>query len=480
MHGVLWTLVFVFVSFIFFSWGMKFSGSDRQDPNILAKIGEETVTYAEFNKTYQPAVERLYKMKDENPTSEEIKKLKEEVLDNLVDEAILRQTASNLGLTVHEDELMGVLQRQNAFQDENGKFDKKKYYQVLEANQLTPEQFESSQKDQLLLQKIRTVLMDGVLFTPDDVKNFAVFLNRDLKASYVSMDVSEYEKKISPSDSDLQSYYQANKSRYDHPERAKIQHVLLSLQGNESLQDQDKAKNSLEDYRKQILSKKSTFKEIAKKYSQDGGSKDKGGDLGWISRNSLGQDLKDFEQAVFKLKKGEISQPLKTKYGYHIVQLEDREGEYKSTFTEVRSKVLAQYQKEKAAQKVLALSEQLAEKLKNKEPMEKAAAALGLTVSETTWFNRSSGIPKLKDSKDLSEELADLYPADWKGPLNHGQTELFFQVAETREGGKSPEEIVKDTPDISQRLASQRQEVWLKDFLTDQRKKLKVKTFLNG
>ena len=480
MHGVLWTLVFVFVSFIFFSWGMKFTGSDRRDPNQLAKIGDEVVTYADFNKTYQPAVEKLYRIKDENPTSDEIKKLKEEVLDNLVDEAVLRQTALSLGLNVPDDELIGALQHQKSFLDDNGKFDKDKYLKTLEAYQFTPEQFENAQKEQMLLQKMRTVFDDSILFTNDDMKNYAVFLSRELKASYVIMDVAQYEKKISPSESDLKSYYQSNKNRYDTPERVKVRHVLISLQGSESLQDQEKAKNSLEDYRKQILSKKATFSEIAKKYSQDGGSKDNGGDLGWISADTMGPELKDFEAAVLKLKKGEISEPIKTKYGYHIAQASDRQSRYQSRFEEVRAKVLQQYQKEKAAQKIIALSEQLVEKLKNKETLDKAAADLGLSVSETTWFNRTTGIPSLKDSKEISEELSDLYSNDWKGPLSLGQKEIFFQVSETRESGKSDESIEKDTPDIARRLSSHRQEMWLKDFLAYQKKVLKVKTYLTN
>ncbi len=480
MHGVLWTLVFVFVFFIFFSWGMRFTGSGQKDPNVLAKIGDETVTYEEFNKTYQPAVEKLYKMKEENPTSDEIKKLKEDVLNNLVDDAILRQTASNLGLSVPDDELVGALQHQRYFLDDSGKFDKKKYYQVLEANQLTPEQFESSQKEEMLLQKIRTVFQDGIIYTHQDVDQFAGFLNRDLKADYVVMNVADYEKKISPSSSDLEAYYQTNKSRYDHAERIKIRHILISLQGSESLQDQGKAQANLEDYRKQILSKKSTFQELAKKYSQDGSSKDRGGDLGWLTRNTMGDDLKDFETAIFKLKKGELSEPIKSKFGYHLVFVEDREDAYKSTFAEVKPKVLQQYQKEKAAQKILSLAEQLAEKLNNKDSLKKAAADLGLPVVETSWFNRTTGIPELKDSKAISDELAELYSNDWKGPLELGEKEIFFQVTDSRESGKDLQALEKDTPNIGQRLAAYHQEIWLKDFLADQKKKLKVKTFLNS
>ncbi len=481
MHGVMWTLVFVFVSFIFFSWGMKSSFTNRKDPNTLAQVGEEIINYADFNKVYQPAMDKLYNAKEESPNPSEIKKLKEQVLEKLVDEAVLRQVALKLGLSVPDDELMGFLQHQNYFLNETGKFDKKKYMELLEANHFKPEDFENSQRQDILLQKIRSILMDGVLFTNEDLKNFAVFLGRDLKAVYVSIDPEKYEKKIQPSSPDLKAYYENNKNRYDHVERAKVRHILINLQGNESTVDQEKAKKNLEQYRNEILAKKkSTFEETAKKFSQDGGSKDKGGELGWISRNGMGKDFKEFEDAVFRMKKGEISQPVKTKFGYHLVQLEDHEKEYKSVFEEVKTKVLKQYQKEKATQQIINLSEQLVEKLKNKEDLIKAADSLALEVTSTSWFTRDSGIPMLKDSKELSGELATLYPNQWKGPLELDQTEYFFQLTDARENKVEAENSLRDDPGIERKLLSFRQDIWLKDYLADQRKKLRVKTFLNS
>ncbi|MFI5206159.1 MAG: SurA N-terminal domain-containing protein, partial [Candidatus Paceibacterales bacterium] len=259
MHFILWIIVFVFVVGIFFVFGMKSKGFDDRDPNLVARIGENTITYTDFNKTYQPALDKLYRAKEDTPTASEIKKLKDQVLEHLIDEAILQQTGQKLGITVPDEELVGWLQRQNYFLDDNGKFSKTKYYQMLQANQLTPEQFENSQRNQMLTQKIQSILFDGVLLNNNELTEYAQFLNRDLKAAYVSLDLETYEKRVSATEENLKDFYQSNKSQYDHPERAKVRHILISLQGNESIQDQDKAKVSLEDYRKQILSKKATF-----------------------------------------------------------------------------------------------------------------------------------------------------------------------------------------------------------------------------
>jgi peptidyl-prolyl cis-trans isomerase D len=257
MHFILWmVLVFFIVGGGFFMYGTKLKAFDDKDPNLVAQVGKTTITYTEFNKACQPALDKLYRAKEESPNPSEIKRLKDQVLDQMVDEAILQQTGEKLGITVPDEELVGWLQRQNYFLDETGKFSKTKYYQMLQANQLTPEEFESSQRNQMLLQKIQSILFDGILFTNDEVLQYAQFLNRDLKASYVSLDLEAYEKQVSVSEGDLKDYYQSNKNQYDHPERAKVRHILIGLQGNESIQDEGKAKTSLEDYRKQYSPKK--------------------------------------------------------------------------------------------------------------------------------------------------------------------------------------------------------------------------------
>src|SRR5258708_28599021 len=141
MHVILWGLLVVFICGIFFVFGMKSKGFEDKNPNLLAKVGEAKITYAEFNMAYQPALDKLYRANDGSPNSFEIKNLKEQVLDRLIDDAILRLTAQKIGVSVADEELVGWLQRQSYFLDDNGKFDKTKYYQTLQANQLTPEQF---------------------------------------------------------------------------------------------------------------------------------------------------------------------------------------------------------------------------------------------------------------------------------------------------------------------------------------------------
>jgi parvulin-like peptidyl-prolyl isomerase len=483
MHVVLWTLLVVFiVGGVFFGFGMRYSSMNgKYDTSVYAaKVGDSGVTRADFNKAYQPVLDKIYAAEPEGPTSEETQQLQQQVLNSLIDDLILEDTAKKLNISVSDEELAATIRRQPYFADQNGNFDKEKYAQILQANQLTVEQYESSQRQEILLQKIRSVLLDGVLFTRNEAEDYFSLLNRDLKAVYVVLDEAIYEKNIKFSEDDLKEFYENTRSQYDHPERVKIRHIFITPTQSEGFQDADKAQKMLEDYRQQVLSGKAKFQDLAQKYSQDDRTKNRGGEIGWIERGTLPKEAQTLEDNIFGLKKGEITKPFKLQNGYDIAQIEDYEPAYKSTFDLVHSKVLDQYRKEKAAQKIEAISEQLIQKLKNKLSLVNSAKELGLSTTITDWFNRQAGVPNISGSKDAAGELASLYPQQWKGPLAIQQKEYFFQIIDARDE-KNPKPMSdQDQVQLTQRMNYERQQSWLQDFLTFERKKLGVKNFLDG
>jgi len=213
---------------------------------------------------------------------------------------------------------------------------------------------------------------------------------------------------------------------------------------------------------------------LAAPYSPDQGSKDRGGELGWFPRGAI---VKEFEEVAFGLKKGELSKPFKTPYGYHIVLVEDHEKAFQSTFADTRSKALTQYQQEKAFQKISVLSQQLAFNLQKGGDLEKAAGILGLPYHTTSWFNRETGIPGLKDSKPLADAMADLYAKDWKGPVPLGNNSLFIQILDAKPGKSDAKKLEKEIPSLGRRLTASKEQAWMKNYLEAQKKALNVKTF---
>jgi peptidyl-prolyl cis-trans isomerase D len=236
--------------------------------------------------------------------------------------------------------------------------------------------------------------------------------------------------------------------------------------------DGNKAEKDLENYRQQILSGKTTFAAVAKEHSLDTGSKKQGGDLGWVTR---GQMVKEFEDEVFNTNKGELTKPFKSKFGYHLAQVTDIEKEYKSTFSGVRAKVLTQFKKAKANQKLLDVAGKLAEKIKNKETLSKAANELGLHSSETAWFTQGKEIAGIKDSKNATQELVNLYPGEWAGPFPLGGKEYFFQLTEAKEGPATDKD-----QSIGQKFMAGHADDWFKNYLEQEKKTLNIKTYLNS
>ena len=118
MQVVLWGLVVAFVATIFIAWG---AGSTLQknasDPNVVAKVGDQKITYDEFNKIYQPQLDRLYSIVGETPSADQLTNLKKHILDTLIDNAVLTQTDAKLGVTVSDEELATALQHEPYFLD---------------------------------------------------------------------------------------------------------------------------------------------------------------------------------------------------------------------------------------------------------------------------------------------------------------------------------------------------------------------------
>lgn len=478
MQVILWLLIAAFViGFLFLAGGRWFMRETR-DPNTLAQVGDQTITYVEFNEAYQQNYDNLFGRTEIEPTEEQTKHLRQQVLDQLIDNAILARAAKNLGVSISMDDVANMIQRSQYFMDESGKFDPKLYFNFLQQKNFTPAQFEALQQGQMLVQKIQSLLDEGFLYAPSDLEAYRVFLNRELQALYISLNTASFVKGIQVREDDLKDFFEAHREQYDIREQAKARHILISVSPSAGMPDQAKAKQTLDDLRSQILSGKITFNAAALKYSQDTGTQKKGGELGWLDK---GTTVKEFDEALFRLKTGEISQPVQTKFGYHLIQLEEYQSARKVSFSEIRSKVEKQYRQEKALNQMLSLSSQIASKLQSKESLGQIGKELSLPAFQTAWFNRRAEISGLKGSLTTAKTLSDLYPDQWKGPLSIGENEYFFQITEAKppQGLKVEDASDPDFALVRDTFIKNRVKLWLKDYLEAQRKELKVKTYLN-
>jgi len=469
---VLWVVIAAFIGTIFIAWGMKSYGDKTgvTDPNTAASVGDQKVSYDQFYKAAESYNDTL-EAAGCQASSPEYRQVRRKVLDSLINQAILRETAQKMGLQVSKEEIIANIMREQAFQDQNRKFDKEQYVRVLEANNLTPDQFESGLRENLINQRIRGILDESVIYTPSELQRFGDLLNRELRAKYVALDQTAFEKAVKVDADSLRRYFEDNQDRYNKPERAKLRHILLATKG-EIAADMVTLTQKAEDLRKQLAAKKLTFTEAAKQYSQDPGTKDKGGELGWVQRGMM---VEPFEVAAFRLAKGEISKPVTTQFGVHLIQLEDYDKGSKAVLANIRAQVEKEYRASEGSKKMQGLLLRLALRLEDGKKLADAATELGLKVQETAWFTRASGLKEWKDSKYAADSLLEKQLGEWEGPLRIGKNSVVFEISEEKNIAAKPEQLLKQQAELQSRYTALLKDRWMKDFYENQRAKLKIK-----
>ena len=208
-----------------------------------------------------------------------------------------------------------------------------------------------------------------------------------VRIDYIRFSAADINGKIQISEEDLQKAYAQDIERYTTPEQRRASHVLIRVA--EGPDSDAKALQKIQELRKQLVSG-TDFAVLAKKHSEDPGSATKGGDLGYVTRN--GSMVKEFEDVLFGLKKGELSQPVRTSYGYHLIKLVDLKPLARKSYKEVRADIESALRTHKAEEQFYELSEKL-RNLAYEQPdsLKPAAEALGLSITQSDWFTRSGG-----------------------------------------------------------------------------------------
>ena len=343
----------IIVVFIF--WGV---GSFRtQRANLLAKVNGEPITLTQFQRLYAQRLEQLQQMFRGQLTDELLKQLNlpGQIFEELVRRVLIAQAAEEMGLKVTADEVRLAIARIHVFQ-ENGRFSPERYRLILRGMRISPTDFETEVKTQLLEAKLRRLLTTPIVATTSEARERFLFANEALKVGYVKLSVSQAEKEIKPTEAELKKYFEAYKELYrtslklklayyllpydevrkeikvtkeeikeyydNHkdteffrPEARKIRHILVVVKPGA---DEAKARKKAEKILAQIKSPKD-FARLAQKYSDDPHSRNQGGDLGYVTKNEIFESLRG---PIFSAKEGEIIGPLRSPLGYHIILVE--------------------------------------------------------------------------------------------------------------------------------------------------------------
>lgn len=403
----------------------------RANANVLAEIGGASITAQDLQQTVRRALQGSQLASD--PRMMAI--YAQSALDELVLQRAMEIEAKKLGIAVSNSELTQALQ-QIPWLYSNGSFIGMDRYQDLIQNQtgMSVSQFEGQLRQNLLQQKIRGVITDGVRVT--DAEVHAAYLQRGAKAKiqYVVFDPATYLKTVPVTDAALTAYFNTNISKYKVPEervvryvlidpdlvkaqvkiddgelrqyysqhindykvpdRVNVAHILLKTTGKTPA-EVTLIEKTAQDVLDQIH-KGANFNDLAKKYSEDS-SASNGGNLGWIVRK---QTVQNFEDTAFALKPGEVSGLVKTEYGIHIIKVLEKQTAHLQTFDDVKNDIRQTLEKQKIADAEQSLSNQFEAAAKsNADAFNQAAAKLGLTVKLTDPFKYNQTVPDFGNSE---------------------------------------------------------------------------------
>ncbi len=420
-------VVLVVITIGFSFWGIESYLFTRVDSSV-ANVDGTDISQDQFRQRFDENRQRMMQMMNGQVDASffERPEMKRQVLDQLINERVLLGANRDLGVSVTDDRIKREILAIPAFQ-KDGKFDPDTYKMLLQAQNMSPRAFEERMREDLAVRELPQQVASAVLITDAELDRYLRLKNQrrdfrfvkldkpaadpapvsdeDIEAyykahtaefttpervalDYLELDGSKIEVNATPDDAVLKERYEKEKSRFVSAEQRLASHILVKVPGKGSPDDQKQALAKAEAIAKEAKAGKD-FAALAKQDSDDLGSKNQGGDLGWLDK---GQTDEAFENALFAMNKGDISDPVLTSDGYSIIDLRDIRPGKTRTFEEVKPELAKEYattEKERAyTDKAGRLTD-----LTYQDPssLDAAAKDLSLTVQKTELFARTGG-----------------------------------------------------------------------------------------
>ena len=466
------------------------TGTSASGDNTVASVGGDKITTVEVERTIQGMT------RGQSLPKGLLAMYLPNVVNQLVESKAMAYKAKEMGLTVSDKELSDTIQAEFAAQ--LGKFDTDTYKAYLNQMGMTEVQFEEQQRESMLASRLETLERSALVVSDTDAKaeyqrknmkvglqyidfegkDFLAKVNHDPAAVKAYFDKNRGQFKIPEkrdvdlivgstvaflqgakvSDSELQKDYQDSIDSFRTPERVKIRHILIKTQGkpkNETPVLKARADQLLKE-----IKGGADFSALAKKNSEDPGSADKGGELGWVTR---GQMVPNFEKAAFSLKPGETSGVVETEYGYHILQEEERQDAHTQSFEEAKPVLFAEAQKQQASETLKRSMDAARDEIARTPAQASAIAAkYNLQFFKLDGMTASTPLPELSGQPQLSGLIfstpkggvTDVLDADKQGKSAFAEVTNIIPTRNAEFAEVEPVVAQKYSTDESNRLAA--------------------------
>ncbi len=411
-------LAFIGTSVVYFGASTLSGGAGR--PNVVATVNGEEIPVERYRRAQANVIAEYERMAKQRMTPELAERLglNQQVMNDLVMDAVIVQGAEHEGVRVSDDELRARIQEMREFQ-EDGRFSRDRYLQILRQVRLDPGDFESEMRRQFVRRKMEALVRDGVKVSDGELRETYALRNERVRAAWASVEVPPLMANVTVGDGELEpyvkahqaqftrperrrfqyvvfdpkmflqpvsdqevaAYYQAHEAEFEQPRRVHVAHVLVRVPPVGGSEAENKAKAKVEAVIKRAQAGED-FAKLAKEVSEDTANAAQGGDLGFVGPGDL---VAQFEQAAFALKKGEISPaPVRTPFGYHAIKALDTKEGGKASLKEVAAKIKDQLGGERSDSAARAKADAARASLLGAKDFVAEAKNLGLEAREAT------------------------------------------------------------------------------------------------
>ncbi len=435
-------VAFIATSFLYFGSDSLRMGNARSNPAIASVNGEE-ISPARFQRVQRNYIEyyrRAYQQ-DITPEMAERLGLTQQVINDLIQESLVLQQAKREGITVSDEELRLRIQTIPAFQDD-GRFSRERYLAQLKQARIEPAEFEAEVRREMLRQKMEAIVKDGIKVSDAEVEqvyharfervraDWALIESAPLMAQVAvnDADAEAYLKSheaqftrperrrieyvlvaprsfaLAVTDADAEAYYKEHRGEFERPQRLKASHILVRVPPTGGSEAENKSKAKVEEAIRRAKGGED-FGKIARELSEDTATAPQGGDLGFVGK---GEMVPQFEEAVFALKKGEVSpQPVRTPFGYHAIKVFDVQDGGVQPFREIVARIKEKLAAERSERAAVAKADEARVVLAVAKDFSAEAKKLGLDAKEVT-VARGDGLEGMGRDQQLEETMFGL------------------------------------------------------------------------
>ena len=407
-------------------WGVDSYVRSSGAGSDLASVGDTKITIQQFEQALRDRQDQMRQSMGDSfkPELMNTPEIRLGVLNSLIDQRLLLLEAGKNRLVTSDDALRDFLSSVPSLQ-EDGKFSMSRYETVLRAQGMSQPQFEARVRQDLTLQQlvgtvgssafVSLTQAEAMLRLQSEERQFSEFkissgqfankvkidesaiqkfydenknrfeVPERVKAEYVVLSLDALLTQVKVSDAEVKTWYDGHQDRYQEPEERRASHVLISSDGDAG---KEKAKAKAEEVLKDIQKNPSRFAELAKQHSQDPGSAQKGGDLGYFGRGMM---VKPFEDAVFQQKEGEISGLVESDFGYHIIKVTGIKAAKLRPLADVRSDIEGELRRQAATRKFAEAAESFNNMVyEQSDSLQPVVEKFNLKVQQSGWLPKNA------------------------------------------------------------------------------------------